>query len=425
MFQRRIGFAFLLVCFASTVLFGATAHVSLTQDHLYLDGEKVPYLFGAEVQYFRARGGSGRNVPAEKVQKLWEKLVDRLVEAHMNAVELYIPWDFHEPAEGVFDFDGALDQDHDGKPDYPSRNLRGFLRLLVSRGFQRILIRPGPYINAEWGPTGFGAVPLWFLDHYPQALAGTQTPGKVRTASFNHLVFRQHVSRWFHVLYNQVLKDFIGPGKPIFLLQLDNETNYFWDSVYERDRSPGALLRYRNFLRDTYGNTIARLNRTYQSSFADFGSVTPPENALDTRFAGRAWHYDWYLFHDFELRDYYDFLRGTWESMGVREPDILFTSCDSFNAPDHGLLPRLDFREDGKLSLTTMNIYPKTFGPQSLSTLNEPMKAAHDATLVGAAHRQSTAPPETGSCRRKRSADGSPTSPRSVWRRESTRTDRC
>ena len=166
-------------------------------------------------------------------------------------------------------------------------------------------------------------------------------------------------ARWFHALYEMVLKDFIGPGKPIFLLQLDNETNFFWDSIYERDRSAGALARYRQFLRDTYGNSIARLNRSYQASLSDFDHLMPPENELDLRLPGKQWHYDWYLFHDQEIRDYYRFLRATWEKLGVHEPDILFTSCDSFNAPDHGLLPRLDYREDGKLSLTTMNIYPK------------------------------------------------------------------
>src|SRR5690606_20794933 len=52
------------------------------------------------------------------------------------------------------------------------------------------------------------------------------------------------------------------------------------------------------------------------------------------------------------------------------------------------LLPRLDMRQGNRLTHTTMNIYPKTFGTQEESTLNHPMKAAHDAATVAASHRQ-------------------------------------
>ena len=71
------------------------------------------------------------------------------------------------------------------------------------------------------------------------------------------------------------------------------------------------------------------------------------------------------LHHDDEIRDYYRFLRKTWEDLGVREPDVLFTRCDSFNSLNHGLLPRLDYAQDGRLALSTVNVYPKTYGSQA------------------------------------------------------------
>ncbi len=363
----------------------AAPHVALTQDKLFIDGKPAPYLFGAEVQYFRARAGAGRNVPVAQVEALWDKLIGRVLEAHMNTVTLYIPWDFHEPVEGTFDFDGTLDQDGDGNPDYPSRNLRGFLKRLEAKGIRHIMVRPGPYINAEWGPVGFGAIPRWFLEKYPDSLTGTLTPGKPKTASFGNPVYREKARLWIEALHRQVLKDFIGPGRAVQFLQIDNETNYFWDSVYERDYSPTGLVRYRAFLQKEY-RTVQALNTAYGAHFTDFSAVTPPTSPKDLSFGNTRWHYDWYHFHDVELRDYYRFIRHAWEKVGVREPNVLFTSCDSINAPDFGLLPRLDYRQKGKLSLTTMNIYPKTFGTQSESTLNTPMKAAHDAVLVGAAH---------------------------------------
>ncbi len=352
------------------------------------NGKEIGYLFGAEVQYFRARGGSGRNVPKEVVVKLWNTLLDRVSEAGMNTVTLYIPWDFHEPVEGVFDFDGTLDQDHDGRADYPSRDIKGFLRLLESRGLTHVMVRPGPYINAEWGPEGFGAVPKWFLDTYPEALTGSRTPGRPRTVSFGHPKFRDHAAHWLTKLQTEVLKDFIGPGKIISFIQIDNESNYFWDSIYERDISLTGLARYATFLQHQYGGSIANLNKAYQANVKSFSEVAAPISRDDHRYAGSRWLYDWALFHDVELRDYYRFLRETWTRLGVVEPQVIFTSCDSFNAPDHGLLPRLDFRQGDKLSLTTMNIYPKTFGTQAESTLNTPMKAAHDASLVASSHRQ-------------------------------------
>lgn len=366
----------------------AQAGVEVGKSSIKRDGVEVGYLFGAEVQYFRARGGSGRNVPRETVIKLWNTLLDRVTEAGMNTVTLYIPWDFHEPVEGVFDFDGTLDQDHDGRPDYPSRDVKEFLRLVAARGLTNVMVRPGPYINAEWGPEGFGAVPRWFLDQYPEALTGSRTPGRARTVSFGHPKFRELSSRWLTKLHKEVLVDFIGPGKIISFIQIDNESNYFWDSIYERDLSPTGRARYADFLQRIYGSSISAINKEYGSQVATFSEVEPPASREDKRYLGERWIYDWALFHDDELLNYYQFLRNTWTQLGVVEPQVVFTSCDSINAPDNGLLPRLDYRQGNKLSLTTMNIYPKTFGTQAESTLNTPMKAAHDATLVAASHRQ-------------------------------------
>lgn len=367
-----------------------TPRVVLTPDHLVVDGTDVGMLFGAEIQYFRARGGPGRNVPRATVEAQWAKLLDRVQEAHMNAVTFYIPWDFHEPVEGVFDFDGTLDRDGDGNPDYPSRDLRGFLRMVEQRGIKNVMVRPGPYINAEWGHEGFGAIPLWLLENYPQALTGSRTAGRARTVSFGSPVFREKAKKWIDTLYNQVLKDFIGPGKPIIFVQLDNETNYFWDSVYERDLSPVGLGRYRDFLSARFHSDIAELNRTYQSNIDSFAAVNPPASPDDRSLADPRWHYDWFHWHDLEIQQYHQFLKDTWAQAGLTEMDVLFSTCDSFNGGGwgYGLLPRLDYRQNGGLSFSTMNIYPKTWGTQTESTMNWPMKGAHDAVLFGSSHRQ-------------------------------------
>ena len=371
----------LLFLFFGFLCANTFAAISFDKGSLTVDGAPAPFLFGAEVQYFRARGGSGRNVAPETVDALWDKLLDRVQEAHMNTLTLYVPWDFHEPEEGVFDFEGTLDRDKDGKPDYPSRNLKKFLEKIGDRGIRYVMIRPGPYINAEWGPHGFGAIPNWFFDKYPAAIAKTLTPNKPRTVSFSHPAFRTHVKGWFKALHENILKDTIGPGKPVVFLQLDNESNYFWDSIYERDWSEQGISRYRGFVKEHVGGPRAIAQR-YGAPVDDINNLLPPKSAQDKTFPSSHWHYDWYHHHDLELRHYYQFLRDSWTKLNLNEPAVLFTSCDSFNAMPYGLLPRLDYRQEGKLSITTMNVYPKTIGSAEMSVLNFPMKAAHEARLV-------------------------------------------
>jgi hypothetical protein len=364
-------------------------HIQFDREDLIIDGEKAPFLFGASTQYFRARGGPGRNVPATKVYELWERLLDRVLEAHMNTVSIYIPWDFHEPEEGIFDFDGHLDRDGDGLADYPSRNLRYFLARVRARGIRHVMIRPGPYINAEWGPSGFGAIPGWLLKHRDGILAETHDLSDTRKfASYNSTEFQFYVRRWFTNLYREVLHDHIGPKNPIDFIQLDNETNYFWDSVYKRDFSQATIQRYHFFLKEKY-RTLARVSAHYKKSYWSWDSIPAPKSKSDRTITETDWHYDWFSFHDNEIRDYYKFLKSVWTDLGVKPTDVIFTSASSYNCTEEtGLLPRLDYRDSDRLSLSTLDIYPKTEGSESFSTLNQPMKAAHDAALFASAHRQ-------------------------------------
>ena len=48
----------------------------------------------------------------------------------------YVPWNFHETAQGVYNFTGDRDLEH-------------FLDLANQTGLL-VILRPGPYICAEW-----------------------------------------------------------------------------------------------------------------------------------------------------------------------------------------------------------------------------------------------------------------------------------
>lgn len=93
-----------------------------------LDGKPFRLLSGG-LHYFRVHPGQ------------W---ADRLRKARLmglNTVETYVPWNLHQPRPGTFRLDGGLD-------------LPRFVELAAAEGLH-VLLRPGPYICAEWEGAGF------------------------------------------------------------------------------------------------------------------------------------------------------------------------------------------------------------------------------------------------------------------------------
>lgn len=84
-------------------------------------------------------------------QDLWEPMLDRYRSLGINTLDIYIPWNWHEPKEGEFDFDGHTN---------PRRNLHALLALIEQKGF-RLIARPGPGILNEWRHGGY---PDWLLE---------------------------------------------------------------------------------------------------------------------------------------------------------------------------------------------------------------------------------------------------------------------
>lgn len=99
------------------------------KEEFYLDGKPVKLLSGA-VHYFRL------------VKEYWEDCLYNLKAMGFNTVETYIPWNIHEPEEGIFDFDG-------------NKDVECFVRLAGELGLH-VILRPSPFICAEWE---FGGLP--------------------------------------------------------------------------------------------------------------------------------------------------------------------------------------------------------------------------------------------------------------------------
>ena len=99
----------------------------------YMDGKPIKIYSGA-MHYFRT------------LPEYWEDRLTKLKLAGFNTVETYTCWNLHEPRPGEFHFDGMLD-------------IERFVKTAQKVGLYCI-VRPGPYICAEWD---FGGLPAWLL----------------------------------------------------------------------------------------------------------------------------------------------------------------------------------------------------------------------------------------------------------------------
>ncbi len=109
------------------------------EPELRVDG--VPFfVHAARFDYFR--------VPPD----LWTQSLDRYRELGINTIDVRIPWNWHEAADGQFDFDGHTN---------PRRNLRALLQQIALLHL-KLIARPGPLIGGDWRNGGY---PAWLLSY--------------------------------------------------------------------------------------------------------------------------------------------------------------------------------------------------------------------------------------------------------------------
>ncbi|KAM8934026.1 beta-galactosidase-like [Pelodytes ibericus] len=182
---------------------------------------------------------------------------DRLLKMYMtglNAIQVYIPWNFHEPEPGVFHFEGDRDLEH-------------FLDLTVELGLL-VIVRPGPYICSEWE---MGGLPAWLLNKKDISL---------RSSDPDYL---NAVDAWLSVLLPKLNPRLYNNGGNIISVQVENEYGSFQACDYNYMRHLYNVFRL--YLGDevvlftTDGNTEKELKcGTLQGMHAtvDFG---PGDNA--------------------------------------------------------------------------------------------------------------------------------------------------
>ncbi|MFJ2188849.1 beta-galactosidase family protein [Kitasatospora sp. NPDC087861] len=147
--------------------------------------------------------------------QLWEDRLRRLRALGVNTVDTYVPWNFHELRRGEVDFTGW-------------RDVARFVRLAGDLGLD-VILRPGPYICAEWE---FGGLPARLL-----AVDGP----RLRCADPAYLA---EVDGWFDALVPEVLPLLASRGGPVVAVQVENEYgSYGDDAAYLRHLRDGLVRR--------------------------------------------------------------------------------------------------------------------------------------------------------------------------------------
>jgi len=146
-----------------------------------LDDQPIRIVSGS-IHYFRV------------VPEYWKDRLLKLKACGLNTVETYVAWNIHEPEEGRFDFTGIAD-------------LIRFIETADELGLL-VIIRPSPYICAEWD---FGGLPAWLL----------ADPG-MRLRCY-HQPFLDKVDRYYDRLIPMLKPLLCTNGGPIIAMQIENE----------------------------------------------------------------------------------------------------------------------------------------------------------------------------------------------------------
>jgi len=156
------------------------------QDFL-LDGRPHQVLSGA-LHYFRVH------------PDLWADRIRSARQMGLNTIETYVAWNVHAPTPDVFDTSGP-------------RDLGRFLDLVAAEGMHAI-VRPGPYICAEWDN---GGLPAWLF----------RLPGVgVRR---NEPTYLAAVGRYLAHVLPLVAARQVTRGGPVIAVQVENEYGAYGD----------------------------------------------------------------------------------------------------------------------------------------------------------------------------------------------------
>ena len=185
-------FMTMLLMLASSAMAAPKAGSFTIGDKTFLLNGKPFVVKAAEVHYPR--------IP----QAYWEQRIKMCKALGMNTLCIYIFWNSHEPQQDQFNFTGNND-------------IRAFVKLAQKNGMY-VIVRPGPYVCAEWE---MGGLPWWLLKKKDIRLREQDPFFMERLEIFEKKVGEQ-------------LGDLtIEKGGPIIMVQVENEYgSYGTDKPY-------------------------------------------------------------------------------------------------------------------------------------------------------------------------------------------------
>jgi beta-galactosidase len=205
---------------------------------------------------------SGEMHPGRIPRAYWRQRIQMAKAMGCNTIAAYVFWNYLETSKGHFDFQSE------------SRNIAAFIKIAQEEGMW-VLLRPGPYVCAEWD---FGGLPNYLLE-IPDI--------KVRCSDPRYLAA---VHRYVQALSAQVNSLQVTHGGPILMVQVENEygsygndqqylktLREYWKEggievpFYSADGASPAMLEAGN----VYGAAIGLDPGTSEGDFAEAAKRNP------------------------------------------------------------------------------------------------------------------------------------------------------
>lgn len=183
-------------CSAGTTIHAAAAaarhHFELSPREFLLDGQPLVMI-------------SGEMHLARIPHQYWQHRIRMAKAMGCNTIACYVFWNFHERAEAQYDFTS------------PDRDVARFIRLCGDEGLH-VMLRPGPYVCAEWD---FGGIPPYLL-RIPDIKLRCLDPRYMASAE-----------RYLRALATVIRPLMWHEGGPILMVQIENEYgSYANDRAY-------------------------------------------------------------------------------------------------------------------------------------------------------------------------------------------------
>ncbi|NNV55678.1 glycoside hydrolase family 35 protein [Limnovirga soli] len=169
--------------FFSVAVMAQTKHVfSLNSTDFLLDGKPLQMI-------------SGEMHPARIPREYWRNRIQMAKAMGCNTIAVYVFWNYQETTPGQWDFRSG------------NKDIAAFIKMCKEEGMW-VLLRPGPYVCAEWD---FGGLPAYLL----------KTPDiKIRCLDPTYM---QAVGRYISRLSKEIAPLQCTNGGPILMVQIENE----------------------------------------------------------------------------------------------------------------------------------------------------------------------------------------------------------